>query len=56
MLVLLSGVGVTLVIVGIASEFFRVMSWIVSIVSSGVIFSAVTKPGFHPQDHLNLLK
>jgi hypothetical protein len=48
MLVLLFGVGVALVIVGIGAEFFRVMSWIVSIVSSEVIFAAAPNPGFRP--------
>jgi hypothetical protein len=48
MFVLLFGVGVALVIAGIGAEFFRVMSWIVSIVSSEVISSVVKKPVFRP--------
>jgi hypothetical protein len=48
MFVLLFGVGVALVIAGIGAEFFRVMSWIVSIVSLEVISSAATKPVFCP--------
>jgi hypothetical protein len=46
MFVLLFGVGVALVIAGIGAEFFRVMSRIVSIVSSEVSSSAATKPVF----------
>jgi hypothetical protein len=48
MFVLLFGVGVALVMMGIGAEFFRVMSWIVSIVSSEVIFAAPAKPVFCP--------
>jgi hypothetical protein len=48
MLVLLFGVGVALLIVGISGEFFRVMLWIVSIVSPAVIFSVATNPFFYP--------
>jgi hypothetical protein len=44
MFVLLFGVGVALLMMGIGAEFFRVMSWIVSIVSSEVIFTAPKLP------------
>jgi hypothetical protein len=48
MFVLLFGVSVALLMVGIGAEFFRVMSWIVSIVSSKVIFTAPEIPDSHP--------
>ncbi|MDO9060376.1 MAG: hypothetical protein Q7U92_15330 [Bradyrhizobium sp.] len=48
MFVLLFGVGVALMIAGIGEEIFRVMSWIVSIVSSEVISSAAKAPVFWP--------
>ena len=56
MLVLPFGFGVALLIMSIAREFFRVMSWIVSIVSSEVIFSEAANPVFRLQNSLNLLK
>ncbi|MDP3693602.1 hypothetical protein, partial [Bradyrhizobium sp.] len=56
MFVLLFGVGVALMIAGIGEEIFRVMSWIVSIVSSEVISSVVTKPVFRPYCPFNQLK
>jgi len=49
------GVGVALVI-GIGAEFFRVMSPIVSFVSSEVIFVRRNQPVFHPQCQFNQLK
>jgi hypothetical protein len=49
MLVLLFGVGAALLIIGIASEFFRVMSWIVSIVSPPVILGFQIKLRLCPQ-------
>jgi hypothetical protein len=45
---LLFGVGVALLDAGIGAEFFRVMSRIVSIVSSKVTSGAATKPVFRP--------
>jgi hypothetical protein len=56
MFALLFGVGVALLIKGIGAEFFRVMSPIVSFVSSGVIFVRRNRPGFRPQRQFNLLK
>jgi hypothetical protein len=47
MFVLLFGVGVALMM-GIGAEFFRVMSWIVSIVSSEVIFTPAEHPDSCP--------
>jgi len=55
MFVLLFGVGVALMM-GIATEFFRVISRIVSIVSSGVIFAVLTGTDFRPWKAINLLK
>jgi len=49
------GVGVALVI-GIGAEFFRVMSPIVSFVSSEVIFVRRNQPVFRPQYQFNQLK
>jgi hypothetical protein len=48
MFALLFGVGVALLMKGIAAEFFRVMSPIVSFVSSEVIFVRRNRPGFRP--------
>jgi hypothetical protein len=48
MFALLFGVGVALLMIGIGVEFFRVMSSIVSFVSSPVIFGPETNPGFAP--------
>jgi hypothetical protein len=45
---LLFGVGVALVVIGIAAEFFRVMSQIVSFVSPEVIFVRRNRPSFSP--------
>jgi hypothetical protein len=45
MFALLFGVGVALIL-GIGAEFFRVMSWIVSFVSSPLIFGVETGPIF----------
>ncbi|MDO8397049.1 MAG: hypothetical protein Q7T45_04455 [Bradyrhizobium sp.] len=56
MFVLLFGVGVALVMMGIGAEFFRVMSWIVSIVSSEVISFAAKTSVFHPWRPVNQLK
>ena len=41
---LLSGVGVALLMIFVRRSFFRLMSWIVSFVSSPVIFSFVSNP------------
>jgi hypothetical protein len=46
MFVLLSGVGVALLGIDIEREFFRMMTWIVSIVSPRVIFGFEINPGF----------
>jgi len=46
MFALLFGVGVALLMMGIGGEFFRVMSSIVSFVSSAVIFAVEIGPGF----------
>jgi hypothetical protein len=46
MFALLFGVGVALLMKGIGAEFFRVMSPIVSFVSSEVIFIRRNRPGF----------
>lgn len=51
-----SCVGVALLMMGIAAEFFRVMSLIVSFVSSPLIFGFETDPVFRLQYPLNLLK
>jgi len=48
MFALLFGVGVALLTIGIGAEFFRVMSPIVSFVSSEVIFVRRNRPGFSP--------
>jgi len=56
MFALLFGVGVALLIEGIGAEFFRVMSPIVSFVSSEVIFVRRNQPVFHPQYQFNQLK
>jgi hypothetical protein len=44
MFALLFGVGVALVMIGIGGKFFRVMSPIVSFVSSGLIFVRRNQP------------
>jgi hypothetical protein len=49
MFYLLFGVGVALLMIVIGSEFFRVMSSIVSFVSSPVIFGFEIEPGFRPR-------
>jgi len=46
MFALLFGVGVALLMMGIGGEFFRVMSSIVSFVSSPLIFGFETNPAF----------
>jgi hypothetical protein len=46
MFALLFGVGVALLVIGIGGEFFRVMSSIVSFVSSPLIFGVETGPIF----------
>jgi hypothetical protein len=53
---LLFGVGVALLTVGIGGEFFRVMSWIVSFVSSPVIVWRRSQSGFCFQYSANSLK
>jgi hypothetical protein len=50
------GVGVALVMIGIGAEFFRVMSPIVSFVSSEVIFVRRNRPVFGSRHQCNLLK
>jgi hypothetical protein len=52
MFALLFGVGVALLSIGIGAEFFRVMSRIVSFVSSGVIFARRIDPVFVPNASL----
>jgi hypothetical protein len=56
MFALLFGVGVALLMKGIGAEFFRVMSPIVSFVSSKVIFVRRNRPVSRPQCQFNLLK
>jgi hypothetical protein len=48
MFALLFGVGVALLMIGIGGEFFRVMSRIVSFVSSPLIFGFESDPVFAP--------
>jgi hypothetical protein len=48
MFALLFGVGVGLLMMGIGAEFFRVMSSIVSFVSSPLIFGVEIIPAFVP--------
>jgi hypothetical protein len=48
MFALLFGVGVALLMIGIGGEFFRVISWIVSFVSSPLIFGFEVHPVFAP--------
>jgi len=54
MFALLFGVGVALLIMGIGGEFFRVMSSIVSFVSSPLIFGVETGQIFASDILLNL--
>jgi len=54
MFALLFGVGVALLLMGIGGEFFRVMSSIVSFVSSLLIFGFETGPAFASDIHLRL--
>ena len=56
MFALLFGVGVASLRIGIGAEFFRVMSLIVSFVSSEVILSVEIDPFFVPNTNFNLLK
>jgi hypothetical protein len=53
MFALLFGVGVGLLMMGIGAEFFRVMSSIVSFVSSPLIFGFEIDPIFAPNTCLN---
>jgi hypothetical protein len=46
MFVLLFGVGVALLIIDMEREFFRMMTWIVSIVSPRAILGFEINPGF----------
>jgi hypothetical protein len=50
------GVGVALVMIGIGGEFFRVMSPIVSFVSSGLIFVRRNRPVSRSHPLFNALK
>jgi hypothetical protein len=52
MFALLFGVGVALLMIVVGSEFFRVMSSIVSFVSSPVIFGVEINPGFRSRPSL----
>jgi hypothetical protein len=52
MFALLFGVGVALLVTGIGGVFFRVMSSIVSFVSSPLIFGGETGPVLSPNIHL----
>jgi hypothetical protein len=52
MFALLFGVGVALLMMGIGAEFFRVMSPIVSFVSSPLIFGFEIDPAFVPNIQL----
>jgi hypothetical protein len=54
MFALLFGVGVALLMMGIGGEFFRVMSWIVSFVSSLLIYGIETGPVFASNFHLSI--
>jgi hypothetical protein len=54
MFALLFGVGVALLMIGIGREFFRVMSSIVSFVSSPVILASKSIPVFVPGLHLSV--
>jgi hypothetical protein len=57
MFALLFGVGVGVALMsGIGAEFFRVMSPIVSFVSSAVIFARRNQPVFQPRHSVNALK
>jgi hypothetical protein len=56
MFALLFGVGVSLLMKSLGAEFFRVMSPIVSFVSSEVIFAPANQPFFCPRRQFNLLK
>jgi len=53
MFALLFGVGVALLMMGIGAEFFRVMSPIVSIVSSPLIFGFEIDPVFAPDTYVS---
>ncbi|MBR1143511.1 hypothetical protein [Bradyrhizobium sp. AUGA SZCCT0431] len=54
MFALLFGVGVALLMMGIGAEFFRVMSWIVSFVSSPLIFGFEIHPVSAPCANLTV--
>ncbi|WMT75579.1 hypothetical protein [Bradyrhizobium sp. Ash2021] len=56
MFALLFGVGVALLTIDIGREFFRVMSSIVSFVSSPVIFGLEINPDFRPRPPFKYLK